>query len=189
MKETIQESHSKRIPLVILVIFVASCLSTTPTSSESSPQIQTEESDFSRNKSESTSTTSCSGCTLHGEARARRLLEIKHDILHKLGLRQVPNVTAKELPPIPPLNDLLGRYGLEAGSDDEDDKEDEDSGENQVDGRVTRMAPMDEMMSSDMAAMDQPEIEYQDYLINSEKAIAFARSCELFFCSFICCSS
>lgn len=128
----------------------------------------------------------CSRCVLHGEARARRLEEVKADILHKLGLKEAPNVTLKELPNIPPLHNFLGRF---PGIDPEDLDSSSSSNVQQVGGGTD-----DERMSSDMPAnsafserKSSSLADYEDYeefFMNTEKSISLARNreyIELFF--------
>ena len=122
----------------------------------------------------------CSRCVLQEEARSRRLEEVKLEILRKLGLTQAPNVTVRDLPRIPPLQNLLG-----------DDLTDDYLSEH-FDG---------ELMASDMPA--SPSLhqqrthqqqqqrqrtsssfsrsplasahEYEDFYVNTEKSISFAK--------------
>lgn len=165
----------------VLLLFLPTCYSSSSYSSSSPPL------------NSSSTSSSCSRCTLQGEAKARRLQEIKNDILHKLGLKQAPNVTLKELPRIPPVNSILGRYGLtppeEESSDNEEDMDDFSvSSPGGGTGRTTlSMTTMDSMngMVSDMPySSNEDQEEYEDFLINSEKSISLARNRE-----YICPSS
>lgn len=167
----------------VLLLFLPTCYSSSSSSYSSS----------STPLNSSSTSSSCSRCTLQGEAKARRLQEIKNDILHKLGLKQAPNVTLKELPRIPPVNSILGRYGLtppeEESSDNEEDMDDFSvSSPGGGTGRTTlSMTTMDSMngMVSDMPySSNEDQEEYEDFLINSEKSISLARNRE-----YICPSS
>lgn len=55
----------------------------------------------------------CSQCLAREEAKISRIEQIKRDLLEKLGLKQVPNVTRGDLPSIPsgPLDGILKNYG------------------------------------------------------------------------------
>lgn len=103
----------------------------------------------------------CSRCFMQTEARSRRLEEVKLEILHKLGLSQAPNVTIKDLPRIPPLQNLLG-------DDMSDDYYHQEENE-------------DEQMVGDMPASNTPTShqsplhEFEDFYVNTEKSISFAK--------------
>lgn len=56
----------------------------------------------------------CSRCSENRERRAHRLQSIKSQILNQLGMRELPNITDKSLPHIPPLSHLLDRYSMQA---------------------------------------------------------------------------
>jgi hypothetical protein len=132
----------------------------------------------------SNTTIGCSRCSLQGEARARRLLEIKNDILHKLGLKQAPNVTMRELPRMPPVNTILGRYGLLSPEDESIENEEEES-EDFGGERVTRgMATTENGMLSDYPSPPPSDSadndDFEDFLINSEKSISLSRSRKFF---------
>lgn len=56
----------------------------------------------------------CSRCRMIEETLNMTKEAIKQQILSKLGLRQPPNITGRALPSIPPLNNLLDRYGMQS---------------------------------------------------------------------------
>ena len=98
------------------------------------------------------------------EARSRRLQEVKLEILHKLGLSQAPNVTIKDLPRIPPLQNLLG----DDISDDYYNQEDDD--DEQMAADMPSSAP-----SYSSAAHHSSVPEFEDFYVNTEKSISFAK--------------
>lgn len=125
----------------------------------------------------------CIRCSLQGEARDRRLAEIKHEILHKLGLKSAPNVTMREVPRLPPVNSILGSYGLTTPEDESvqnEDESDDFGGE-----RVTRGMTTSDGMLSDKPSDQSTNDYYEDFLINSEKSISFSRSRKLLYLAFI----
>ncbi|XP_015927346.1 growth/differentiation factor 8 [Parasteatoda tepidariorum] len=58
----------------------------------------------------------CSRCGDKQERKAIRLEAIKSQILSQLGMTEAPNVTLKNLPHIPPLDNLLDHYSMQADS-------------------------------------------------------------------------
>ncbi|XP_035215262.1 growth/differentiation factor 8-like [Stegodyphus dumicola] len=61
-------------------------------------------------------TSNCSRCIEKEERRAMRIQTIKNQILTQLGMREAPNVTQKDLPHIPPLDNLLDNYNMQSDS-------------------------------------------------------------------------
>ena len=106
-------------------------------------------------------TGNCTRCQLHGDARMRRLEEIRGEILYKLGLKQAPNVTVRELRKLPPLHNILGRYGL---LDDEETDANDD--------RQSLADP--DRMAGDMPRDEEPE--FEDFYVNAEKSLSFAKN-------------
>ncbi|XP_054713932.1 growth/differentiation factor 8-like [Uloborus diversus] len=58
----------------------------------------------------------CSRCNEKKERKEIRILSIKSQILSQLGLKEAPNITSKNLPHIPPLDNLLDHYSMQADS-------------------------------------------------------------------------
>lgn len=104
-------------------------------------------------------TLNCTRCMKHGDARERRLQEIKMDILNKLGLKQAPNVTSKALPRIPPLHHLLDRYGMVGEESEPGASYDEDSAS---------------QMAGDMPFAEDEE-EFEEFYVNAERSISFSQ--------------
>lgn len=111
--------------------------------------------EFTRDDHEQRVDINCTRCQKHGEARERRLAEIKAEILNKLGLKHAPNVTAKAVPMIPPLHHLLDRYGLnEADGSDE----------------LQQMAG-----DSPNGLMHSEHSDFEEFYMNTERSISFAQ--------------
>lgn len=109
----------------------------------------------------------CTSCTKHGEARDRRIMEIKNDILNKLGLKTAPNVTSKARSHIPPLHHLLDRYGMlsddpRAGPLDRDQNSEEDD----------QMAG-DQPSSLPDSDSDSDKEDLEEFYVNAERYISF----------------
>lgn len=123
----------------------------------------------------------CTRCLLQDEARTRRLEEVKMEILRKLGLSQAPNVTVRDLPRIPPLENLLS----------EEDVDDEEYLTSRRSGNLDD----DEMMSDAPIASPSSRLhyssasghaeEFEDFYVNTEKSITFARIRESHSLSFL----
>lgn len=125
----------------------------------------------------------CTRCFLQEEARSRRLEEVKLEILRKLGLSQAPNVTVRDLPRIPPLQNLLSEDDVE---DEESElppgssfsHEDEDM---QSDAPVRSTVPGGSFnrIHFSSASLGHAE-EFEDFYVNTEKSISFAKIRESF---------
>lgn len=121
----------------------------------------------------------CSRCFLQEEARSRRLEEVKLEILRKLGLSQAPNVTARDLPRIPPLQNLL--------SDDDMDDDEFSSGtsSSREDEDMLSDAPVRTPAGSSFTNPGSHRLQYssasglseefEDFYVNTEKSISFAK--------------
>lgn len=110
----------------------------------------------------------CTRCSLQSESRARRLLEIKADILNKLGLKSAPNITInpRELQ-LPPLQNLLRSNR-------------DNFGHNTVDHRGSggHDSGMDinMMMAGDQPIPDDDSEDFEDFYVSAEKSLSIARN-------------
>lgn len=60
----------------------------------------------------STTASPCSFCRMRQELRNLSLAAIKEQVLSKLGMKQAPNMTGRQLPKLPPLRHLIDLYGM-----------------------------------------------------------------------------
>ena len=109
----------------------------------------------------------CSRCMLQEEAKLRRLEAIKSDILTKLGLKQAPNITARSLPNIPPLHQVLENF----------EKYNSELSESK-DNLYSPPFVMDQYASNE-------QLDHDDYYVNTAKAMSFASKRKYLFIYYI----
>ncbi|XP_073989818.1 growth/differentiation factor myoglianin isoform X2 [Rhodnius prolixus] len=56
----------------------------------------------------------CPACLARSQLRSVSLASIKEQILNKLGLSQPPNMTGRQFPSIPPVDQILDEYSMQA---------------------------------------------------------------------------
>lgn len=106
----------------------------------------------------------CTRCSLQSESRARRLLEIKTDILNKLGLKAAPNITIRnhQQLQLPPLQNLLRNNR-------------DNFGHNTIDTHgSTREMDINMMMAGDQPIADDDD--FEDFYVSAEKSLSIARN-------------
>ncbi|KAK9508045.1 hypothetical protein O3M35_007792 [Rhynocoris fuscipes] len=66
----------------------------------------------------------CPACLARSQLRSVSLASIKEQILNKLGLSQPPNMTGRQFPKIPPVDQILDEYSMQSdqpGGEESDD--------------------------------------------------------------------
>ncbi|KAI1292871.1 Growth/differentiation factor 8 [Halotydeus destructor] len=115
---------------------------------------------------------SCSRCMKHGEARQRRLAEVKAEILNKLGLTSAPNITGQQLPGIPPLHNLLDRYGIGESGDDSGPAGEDDEPGDQMAGDMPTSSSSGHLRHLTKAAEEE---EAEEFYVNAERSFSFSQ--------------
>lgn len=110
----------------------------------------------------------CSSCTNTMEESQRIQIEnIKTDILNKLGMRSVPNITKKAMPKIPPLRHLFANDLLMQG----------DSADSASKSSHNNHDPFS-MFQDDYFGPVQSNKEEEHFFVNAEKSVVFAQARE-----------
>ena len=131
----------------------------------------------SLSEGESVKYMNCTRCSLQSESRARRLVEIKADILNKLGLKSAPNITIKprELS-LPPLQNLLRSNRDNFGHNSIHGHRNGQGSDRNGQGSDQRYNTDDLNM---MMAGDQPipdDDDFEDFYVSAEKSLSIARN-------------
>lgn len=127
------------------------------------------ESEEREEREESVGSVNCTRCSLQSSSRARRLVEIKADILNKLGLKSAPNITirSRELS-LPPLQNLL-----RSNRDSFGHNSIHRTGQGQ--GLDHNIDDINMMMAGDQPIPDDDD-DFEDFYVSAEKSLSIARN-------------